>query len=1138
MDSGAGRLPPQVLGENEALQQFFSGQDVSGVLDSSVAVDTSILEQYLSNDMDPNSFMLPDSPPDSSSEACSPAQIPDMHHEQPYWYNQQMPREVFQPTQHRAPSSSCGFRDQGSAPAQQELLTHNQLRSLGLTNTYVKPGTSPAPLHQHTGHSPELTHYPRAESCSQVYTPPTPPSPPVPPLNCYATPCTGLVSNLVTPPSACSGLLGSTSTLLNCSSDSKKRRRSFSDEPSAGIEASCCEGDGTQGGSVGSCSGGGSPSLGTNQLLTWDQYRPEHWSTVYNGSYQTVSPPAYHVDTDKGFIYSAADETFICQKKNHFQVTVHIGVAAEPQYVRTPSGPQQVDHFQIKVFGIKLESPSHQVTIEQSQPDRSKKPFHPVRVSLPGGKITKVTLGRLHFSETTANNMRKKGKPNPDQRYFQMVVGLYAAVGGEETFLLTALVSERIIVRASNPGQFEMDGDALWQRGMLQDAVVCQGRVGINTDSPDEALVVCGNAKVMGAVMQPSDRRVKQNIQEVDSEQQLKRITQMRIVEFDYKPEFASTMGIDHTHQTGIIAQEVKELLPSAVKEVGDVSCSDGEKIHNFLMVDKEQIFMENIGAVQQLSKLTDNLETRINELEGWNRRLAKLKSLTGSLRSTGKPRKHSSVSTTPSPETCKTGKGQKGGWSQKYSHCLRHKVFQASVFALLATMAFCIISITALYLLNLKEDFDVFPGISNGSVVPPQTTAWSSTVPQTSPPGPWPPDVDFCDLLYCDRVYCCPSAGGSTDSNITATESAVEDKFNISATRREKLYQKLKSARDWTNTTIHSFMIKENQQVVDSKYCLRDECGPGRYVFRVPISQFVPVNMRVTLLMNSTELLVVHLCSFDESAVCSAVMDMNTVTGSRYPSNTQGEHEWPLHVARLHHSTYHFRSAVAGQAECHTDRHYAGALFTDYHFHFYRHCTDFLGSLLDPVPNLTYYSIMGTTLPYGDIKSPRRNWGKMKGRMGGRHLSQIREESDSREHSTCFLPPIIQQQTGGRGRPCVDDEQRQEVRCLSDPASPVLHEQQGKLEDNRSLLEELGRIEAELRESLRLDVERQREAEFLRQQENKLQRTNLCYLSLSQRVAKPWVNSYFRKFPMHIYCLPVQAAKPRGRRWGLRKRT
>uniref|UniRef100_A0A3B5AU93 Myelin regulatory factor like n=1 Tax=Stegastes partitus TaxID=144197 RepID=A0A3B5AU93_9TELE len=502
-----------VLGENEALQQFFN-QDVSGVLDNSVAVDTSILEQYLSNDVDPSS-MLPESPPDSSSEACSPAQIP-------------------------AVGNSVG----------------------GLT-------------------------------------------------------------------------------------------------------------------------------LGSHQLLTWEQYQLEHWGTFYDSSYQ-ISPPAYHVDTDKGFNYSAIDEAFVCQKKNHFQVTVHIGVAAEPQYVRTPSGPRQVDHFQMKVFGVK--TPSHQVTIEQSQPDRTKKPFHPV-ISLPGGKITKVTLGRLHFSETTANNMRKKGKPNPDQ-YFQMVVGLYAAVG-EETFLLTALVSERIILQASNPGQFETDGDALWQRGTQQEAVFCQGRVGINTDSPDEALVVCGNAKVMGAVMQPSDRRAKHNIQEVDSEQQLKRITQMRIVEFDYKPEFASSMGIDHTHQT-IIAQEVKELLPSAVKEVGDVSCSDGETIENFLMVDKEQIFMENVGAVQQLSKLTDNLETRINELEVWNRRLAKLKSLTGSLRST------------------------------KSSHCLQQKVFQASVFALLATMAF--------------------------------------PVPPTRPPGPWPPDVDFCDLLFCDQVHCCGQADCSTD--------------------------------------------------------------------------------------------------------------------------------------------------------------------------------------------------------------------------------------------------------------------------------------------------------------------------------------------------------------------------------------
>eukprot|EP00066_Takifugu_rubripes_P026726 XP_011615992.1 PREDICTED: myelin regulatory factor-like protein [Takifugu rubripes] len=133
--------------------------------------------------------------------------------------------------------------------------------------------------------------------------------------------------------------------------------------------------------------------------------------------------------------------------------------------------------------------------------------------------------------------------------------------------------------------------------------------------------------------------------------------------------------------------------------------------------------------------------------------------------------------------------------------------------------------------------------------------------------------------------------------------------------------------------------MIKENQQLIDRNYCVRDECGPERFAYRVPISQFVPVNMKVTLVMNSTELLVVHLCRFDESTVCSS--RLNAVARSRYPSNTQGEHQWPLHVSRLYQSSYHFRSAVAGQADCSTDHHLAGVLFTDYYFHFYRRCTD-----------------------------------------------------------------------------------------------------------------------------------------------------------------------------------------------------
>lgn len=40
---------------------------------------------------------------------------------------------------------------------------------------------------------------------------------------------------------------------------------------------------------------------------------------------------------------------------------------------------------------------------------------------------------------------------------------------------------------------------------------------------------------------------------------------------------------------------------------------------------------MENVGAVKQLCKLTNNLEVRIEELEHWNRKLARLKRLSSS---------------------------------------------------------------------------------------------------------------------------------------------------------------------------------------------------------------------------------------------------------------------------------------------------------------------------------------------------------------------------------------------------------------------------------------------------------------------------------------------------------------------------
>ena len=361
------------------------------------------------------------------------------------------------------------------------------------------------------------------------------------------------------------------------------------------------------------------------QCIRFQPFLQQNWNTLLDSSLKEV-PLNYRVDADKGFNFSHADEAFVCQKKNHFQVTVHVMAYGQPRYVKTSEGPKKVDQFFLHFYGCKTESPTQTIKVEQSQSDRSKKPFHPQPIDIVSEQATKTTVGRLHFSETTSNNMRKKGKPNPDQRYFHLVVTLAAHVQ-DQVYHIVSHASERIIVRASNPGQFENDLELSWQKGSTPESIYHVGRVGINTDRPDAPLVVHGDVKVTGQIVQPSDLRAKSGITELDTKEQLRNVASMRIVKYNFKSEFAEKAGLegDSVKGTGILAQEVQKIIPDAVKSAGDVQLSDGGLIENFLVVNNDRIFMENVGAVKELCKVTDNLETRIDELERMNNKLRKI---------------------------------------------------------------------------------------------------------------------------------------------------------------------------------------------------------------------------------------------------------------------------------------------------------------------------------------------------------------------------------------------------------------------------------------------------------------------------------------------------------------------------------
>ncbi|XP_045132045.1 myelin regulatory factor-like protein isoform X1 [Portunus trituberculatus] len=455
--------------------------------------------------------------------------------------------------------------------------------------------------------------------------------------------------------------------------------------------------------------GGGGPFLdGAYQCIRFQNFQQHTWCSLCDANLKELPLPTFRVDADKGFNFSNPDEAFVCQKKNHFQVTVHVQASGDPTFVRSPDGLKKVDRFLVHFFGVKTESPSQIIRVEQSQSDRSKKAFHPVQVDLKSEQTNKITVGRLHFSETTSNNMRKKGKPNPDQRYFYLVVALKAHCG-DQAYTIAAHASEKIIVRASNPGQFESDVEYTFQRGSYPESIYHMGRVGINTDRPDEALVIHGNLKVTGQVMQPSDRRAKKDIAEVDTKEQLKNVQNLRVVKYAYREEFAEHAGMraEEVYDTGVIAQEVKEVIPDAVKSTGDVTLYNGEKIENFLLVNKERIFMENVGAVKELCKVTGNLENRIGELEIMNKKISQLRRFE-SFKSTS-----SSVSTRTSATSRVSSVCHRSrSCSKRHKHMnsnhddgiCSNKTLQVTTIALVCIMAFCLMAMATIYILDYQD--------------------------------------------------------------------------------------------------------------------------------------------------------------------------------------------------------------------------------------------------------------------------------------------------------------------------------------------------------------------------------------------------------------------------------------------------
>jgi len=66
---------------------------------------------------------------------------------------------------------------------------------------------------------------------------------------------------------------------------------------------------------------------------------------------------SYRLDGDKGFNFSQTDKAFVCQKKNHFQITACLSLTDPPQCIITPEGVRQIDGLFMHFYGVKVGFP-------------------------------------------------------------------------------------------------------------------------------------------------------------------------------------------------------------------------------------------------------------------------------------------------------------------------------------------------------------------------------------------------------------------------------------------------------------------------------------------------------------------------------------------------------------------------------------------------------------------------------------------------------------------------------------------------------------------------------------------------------------------------------------------------------------
>lgn len=228
----------------------------------------------------------------------------------------------------------------------------------------------------------------------------------------------------------------------------------------------------------------------------------------------------------------------------------------------------------------------------------------------------RVGLGTL----TPANPLSVVGDADISGRVSIGITGadarlLVRGTAGEDAFRVRVEGSTKLLVKdnggvgiGSNFGAVPTDG------------LRVLGNVGIGID-PTDKLHVSGNIRATGSVFAScgtltcSDQRFKTNVMPLAGA--LDTVEKLRPVAFDWKREEYPDRQFTPQRQTGLIAQQVREVLPDVVQQDGDGYLSvDYGRLTPLLVEAMRELRAEKDAAIAQVKAENDELRRRLARLE------------------------------------------------------------------------------------------------------------------------------------------------------------------------------------------------------------------------------------------------------------------------------------------------------------------------------------------------------------------------------------------------------------------------------------------------------------------------------------------------------------------------------------------